>query len=117
MNIMTFPFSFTGILLSHSTPDTSVQFFHHTCILLVTSLSSLPATVIVDPRYLNPSTLLITSPSSLTSTRCSLSRSHTPERHPPMCAYFASPASSCKQCDVRVCHACAVHHTSLRIEL
>ena len=26
-------------------------------------------------------------------------------------------ASSCKQYDLRVCHACAVHHTSLRIQL
>ena len=42
---------------------------------------------------------------------------HTPERQPPMCACFASPASSCKQYAVRVCHACAVDHTSLHIEL
>ena len=37
--LKTFPFSFTGILLSHSTPDTSLQFFHPAFILLVTSLS------------------------------------------------------------------------------
>ena len=46
-----------------------------------------------------------------------VTRLHTSERQPPRCAYFASPASSCKRCDMRVCHACAVHHTSLRIEL
>ena len=55
--LYTFPFTLAGNLLSQITPDTFLHPFHPACILLFTSLSQLPLSCTVDPKYLNSFTL------------------------------------------------------------
>ena len=53
----TFPFTLVGNLLSQITPDTFLHPFHPACTLPFTSLSQLPLSCNVDPKYLNSFTL------------------------------------------------------------
>ena len=55
--LYTFPFTLAGNLLSQITPDTFFHPFHPTCALFSTSLSQLPLSRTVDPKYLNSFTL------------------------------------------------------------
>ena len=55
--LYTFPFTLAGNLLSQITPDTFLHLLHPSCTLLFTSLSQLPPSCTVDPRYLNSFTL------------------------------------------------------------
>ena len=55
--LYTFPFTLAGNLLSQITLDTSLYSFHPACTLLFTSLSQLPLSCTVDPKYLNSFTL------------------------------------------------------------
>ena len=55
--LYTFPFTLAGNLLSQITPDTLLHPFHPACTLLFTSLSQLPLSWTVDPKYLNSFTL------------------------------------------------------------
>ena len=64
--LYTFPFTLAGNLLSQITPDTFLHQFHPACTLLFTSLSQLPLSCTVDPKYLNSFTLgTFVSPSLL----------------------------------------------------
>ena len=61
-----FPFTLAGNLLSQITPDTFLHPFLPASIILFTSLSQLPFSYTVNPKYLNPLLLaLFCSPSSL----------------------------------------------------
>ena len=51
--LYTFPFTLAGKLLSQITPDTFLHPFHPSCTLFFTSLSQLPLSCTVDPKYLN----------------------------------------------------------------
>ena len=51
--LYTFPFTLAGNLLSQTTPDTLFHPFHPACTLFFTSLSQLPFSCTVDPKYLN----------------------------------------------------------------
>ena len=51
--LYTFPFTLDGNLLSQITPDAFLNPFHSSCTLLFTSLSQLPLSCTVDPKYLN----------------------------------------------------------------
>ena len=55
--LYTFPFILAGNLLSQITPDTFLHPFHPACTLFFTSLSQLPLSCTVDPKYLNSYTL------------------------------------------------------------
>ena len=55
--LYTFPFTLAGNLLLQITPETFLHPFHPACILLFTSLSQLPLSCTVDPKYLNSFTL------------------------------------------------------------
>ena len=55
--LYTFPFTLAGNLLSQITPDTFLHPFHPACTLFFTSLSQLPFSCTVDPKYLNSFTL------------------------------------------------------------
>ena len=55
--LYTFPFTLAGNLLSQITPDTFLHPFHRVCTLFFTSLSQLPLSCTVDPKYLNSFTL------------------------------------------------------------
>ena len=55
--LYTFPFTQAGNLLSQITPDTFLHSFHPACTLFFTSLSQLPLSYTVDPKYLNSFTL------------------------------------------------------------
>ena len=55
--LYTFPITLAANLLSQITPDTFLHSFHPTCTLLLTSLSQLPLSCTVDPKYLNYFTL------------------------------------------------------------
>ena len=69
----TFPLIFAFIFRSHNTPDTLFQFFHPLCTLWVTSASSSPSSVNVDPRYANVFSLFIVSPyKRISASLCSL---------------------------------------------
>ena len=61
----TFPFTLGGNLLSQITPDTFLHPFHPACSLFFTSLSQLPLSCTVDPKYLNSFTLGTFPPPSL----------------------------------------------------
>ena len=50
--LKTFSFNYTGIFLSHITPDTSFNFIDPILILLLTSACEPPSLVNSDPRYL-----------------------------------------------------------------
>ena len=64
--LYTFPSTLAGNLLSQITPDTFLHPFHSACALFFTSLSQLPLSCTVDPKYLNSSLLaLLYPPSSL----------------------------------------------------
>ena len=49
--LYTFPFTLAGNLLSQITPDTLPHPFHPACTLFFTSLSQLPLSCTVDPKY------------------------------------------------------------------
>ena len=51
--LYSFPFTLAGNLLSQITPDTFFHPFHPACTLFFTSLSQLPLSCTVDPKYLN----------------------------------------------------------------
>ena len=51
--LYTFPFTLAGNLLSQITPDTFLHPFHPAYTLFFTSLSQLPLSCTVDPKYLN----------------------------------------------------------------
>ena len=51
--LYTFPFTLADNLLSQITPDTFFYSFHLACTLLFISLSQLPLSCTVDPKYLN----------------------------------------------------------------
>ena len=53
IELSTFPFTLAGNLLSQITPDTFFHSFHPACTFLFISLSQLPLSCIVDPKYLN----------------------------------------------------------------
>ena len=55
--LYTFPFTLAGNLLSQITPDTFFHSFHPAYTLFFTSLSQLPLSCTVDPKYLNSFTL------------------------------------------------------------
>ena len=55
--LYTFPFTLAGNLLLQITPYTFLHSFHSACTLLFTSLSQLPVSCTVDPKYLNSFTL------------------------------------------------------------
>ena len=55
--LYTFPFTLAGNLLSQITSDTLLHPFHPACTLFFTSLSQLPLSCTVDPKYLNSFTL------------------------------------------------------------
>ena len=55
--LYTFPFTLAGNLLSQITLDTFLYPFHPACALFFTSLSQLPLSCTVDPKYLNSFTL------------------------------------------------------------
>ena len=55
--LYTFPFTLACNLLSQITPDTFLHPFYPACTLLFTSLSQLPLSHTVDPKYLNSFTL------------------------------------------------------------
>ena len=55
--LYTFHFTLAGNLLSQITPDTFLRLFHLACILFFISLSQLPLSCTVDPKYLNSFTL------------------------------------------------------------
>ena len=55
--LYTFPFTLAGNLLSQITPDALLHQFHPACTLFFTSLSQLPLSCTVDPKYLNSFTL------------------------------------------------------------
>ena len=57
IELYTFPFTPAGNLLSQITPDTLLHPFYPACILFFTSLSQLPLSYTVDPKYLNSFTL------------------------------------------------------------
>ena len=64
--LYTFPFTLAGNLLLQITPDTLLDLFHPASTLFFTSLSQLPLSCTVDPKYLNSVTLaLLYPPSSL----------------------------------------------------
>ena len=63
--LYTFPFTLAGNLLSQITPDTFLHPLHPNCALLFTSLSQLPLSCTVDPKYLNSFTLGTLYPPSL----------------------------------------------------
>ena len=50
--LYTFPFTLAGNLLLQITPDTFLHSFHPACPLFFTSLSQLPLSCTVDPKYL-----------------------------------------------------------------
>ena len=51
--LYTFPFSLAGNLLSQIAPNTFLHQFHPACTPFFTSLSQLPLSCIVNPKYLN----------------------------------------------------------------
>ena len=53
----TFPFTLAGNLHSQITPNTFLYLFHPACTLLFTSLSQVPISCTIDPKYLNSFTL------------------------------------------------------------
>ena len=55
--LYTFPFTLAGNLLLQITPDTLLHPFHPACTLFFTSLSQLPLSCTVYPKYLNSFTL------------------------------------------------------------
>ena len=55
--LYTFPFTLPGNLLSQITPATLLHLFHPACTLFFTSLSQLPLSCTIDPKYLNSFTL------------------------------------------------------------
>ena len=55
--LYTFSFTLAGNLLSQITPDAFLHPFHLACTLLFISLSQLPLSCTVDPKYLNSFTL------------------------------------------------------------
>ena len=55
--LYTFSFTLAGNLLSQITPDTFLHPFHPICTLLFISLSQLPLSCTVNPKYLNSFTL------------------------------------------------------------
>ena len=55
--LYTFPFTIAGNLLSQITPLNFLHPFHPACTLFFTSLSQLPLSCTVDPKYLNSFTL------------------------------------------------------------
>ena len=55
--LYTFPFPLTGNVLSQITPNTFLHLFHPACTLLFTSLSQLPLSHTIDPKYLHYFTL------------------------------------------------------------
>ena len=57
IELYTFPFTLAGNLLSQITPDTFLHPFHSACTLFFTSLSQLPLSYTVDPKYINSFTL------------------------------------------------------------
>ena len=67
--LYTFPFSFTGILLSHSTPQHYLQFLQPAPTRFVISVSISPSASILAPRYLKCVTLSSSSPSFFTGSR------------------------------------------------
>ena len=67
--LYTFPFSFTGILLSHSTPLPFFQFLQPAPTRFVISVSIPPSSSILVPRYLKWVTLSSISPSIFTGSR------------------------------------------------
>ena len=67
--LYTFPLSFTGILLSHSTPLHFFQFLQPAPTRFVISVSIPPSSSILVPRYLKWVTLSSSSPSIFTGSR------------------------------------------------
>ena len=65
--LYTFLFTLASKLLSQITPDTFLHLLHPSCTILFTSLSKLPLSCTVDPKYLNSFTLgtFFCPPSSL----------------------------------------------------
>ena len=57
IELYTFPFTLAGNLLSQSSPDTFLHPLHFASTLFFTSLSQLPLSCTVDPKYLNSFTL------------------------------------------------------------
>ena len=55
--LYTFPFTLAGNLLSQITPHTFLHPFHPACSLFFISLSQVPLSYTVDPKYLNSFTL------------------------------------------------------------
>ena len=64
--LYTFPFSFTGILLSHSTPLHLFQSLHAALTLCEISVVMPPVSSTLEPTYLKWCTLFISSPRILT---------------------------------------------------
>ena len=64
--LSTFPFSFTGILLSHNTPLHLFQFIHAALTLCVIYVAMPPVSSTLEPRHLNCCTLRSSLPKILT---------------------------------------------------